>query len=304
MAETGRVAPADTRRRPVLFGEVLFDGFPDGSKVLGGAPFNVAWHLRAFALAPLFVSRVGEDADGRAIRAAMEGWGLDTSGLQTDRAHPSGAVRVSLRDNEPAFDIVPECAYDFIDPNQFPPLDSAGPLYHGSLALRNPASQAALEVLKARLRCPAFLDVNLRRPWWHLEGILYLLAGATWVKFNERELTELLPHVGDASRRLIELQQRFGLRLLILTRGAKGAVVRTGRGDTFELRPNRGIHVVDTVGAGDAFAAVLLLGLIRDWPLGTTLERAQAFASAIVGIRGAVSIDPGFYRSFSEKWGV
>ena len=292
------------RSRPVVFGEVLFDGFPDGSKVLGGAPFNLAWHLQAFGLAPLFVSRVGNDADGRAIRAAMEDWGLDPSGLQTDRAHPSGAVRVSLRDNEPVFDIVPECAYDFIESDLFPTFEDAGPLYHGSLALRHPASRAALEVLKARLRCPVFLDVNLRPPWWRPEQILDLLADATWAKFNERELAELLPHVGDASRRLTELQQRFGLQLLILTRGGKGALVRTAQGGTYEISPKQGIHGVDTVGAGDAFASILLLGLAREWPLGTTLERAQTFASAIVGIRGAVSTDPGFYRPFADAWGA
>jgi len=33
-----------------IFGEVLFDQFPDGQQVLGGAPFNVAWHLQAFGL--------------------------------------------------------------------------------------------------------------------------------------------------------------------------------------------------------------------------------------------------------------
>ena len=37
-----------------VFGEVLFDVFPDGKQVLGGAPFNVAWHLQAFGIAPYF----------------------------------------------------------------------------------------------------------------------------------------------------------------------------------------------------------------------------------------------------------
>ena len=48
-----------TTQRPVIFGEVLFDRFPDGSVVLGGAPFNVAWHLQAFGRAPLFISTGG-----------------------------------------------------------------------------------------------------------------------------------------------------------------------------------------------------------------------------------------------------
>jgi sugar/nucleoside kinase (ribokinase family) len=57
--------------RPCIFGEVLFDHFPDGKRVLGGAPFNVAWHLQAFGEAPRFISRVGDDAEGDEIRTAM-----------------------------------------------------------------------------------------------------------------------------------------------------------------------------------------------------------------------------------------
>lgn len=50
-----------------IFGEVLFDHFPDGSRVLGGAPFNVAWHTQAFGLAPCFISRIGNDPAGYEI---------------------------------------------------------------------------------------------------------------------------------------------------------------------------------------------------------------------------------------------
>ena len=35
-----------------LFGEVLIDQFPEGQRILGGAPFNVAWHLQAFGQKP------------------------------------------------------------------------------------------------------------------------------------------------------------------------------------------------------------------------------------------------------------
>ncbi len=53
--------------RPVIFGEVLYDCFPDGQAVLGGAPFNVAWHLQGFGRAPLFISRVGDDPLGHHV---------------------------------------------------------------------------------------------------------------------------------------------------------------------------------------------------------------------------------------------
>ncbi|NIV35790.1 MAG: carbohydrate kinase, partial [Anaerolineae bacterium] len=61
--------------RPVIFGEVLFDEFEDGSAVLGGAPFNVAWHLQGFGLNPLFISRIGTDALGAQVQQQMRDWG-------------------------------------------------------------------------------------------------------------------------------------------------------------------------------------------------------------------------------------
>ena len=49
---------------------------PDGSRVLGGAPFNVAWHLRGFGANPLVISAVGDDAEGREVLERMTSWDL------------------------------------------------------------------------------------------------------------------------------------------------------------------------------------------------------------------------------------
>ena len=96
--------------RPAVFGEVLFDRFEDGSSVLGGAPFNVVWHLQGFGLEPLLISRVGNDRLGEQVIAAMESWGMDTRGIQFDKDHPTGTVNVTLNNGQPTFDIVPERA--------------------------------------------------------------------------------------------------------------------------------------------------------------------------------------------------
>ena len=175
----------------IIFGEVLFDCFPDGSEVLGGAPFNVAWHLRGFGLSPCFISRVGTDAQGERIRASMEDWGLDASFLQTDPDHPTGRVRVMIENGEPSYDIVDGSAYDFIQSGEPGGVPTTGLLYHGSLALRHPASAAALSALKAAHRGSIFLDANLRSPWWSRELLLPLLDDADHVKLNEDELTLL-----------------------------------------------------------------------------------------------------------------
>ena len=96
--------------RPLLFGEVLHDCFPDGSRVLGGAPFNVACHLRALGLDPDLVSRVGDDAAGREVLAAMRERTLDRAGIQIDHARPTGRVAVRIDAGEPRFDILADQA--------------------------------------------------------------------------------------------------------------------------------------------------------------------------------------------------
>jgi fructokinase len=293
--------PSDPAR-PVVFGEVLFDRFPDGSVVLGGAPFNVTWHLQAFGLAPLFISRVGDDPLGRRIRNAMAECGMDATGLQVDPAHPTGTVEVTFADGEPHFDIVAERAYDFVDSSNLPPVDEAGLVVHGTLALRHPVSRDACQRLREHLEAPAFVDVNLRAPWWEQERVAGALRSARWAKLNGDELSALATG-GTVEERMSRLQQDAGLELLVVTLGERGALARTASGGIESVAPTtREISVVDTVGAGDAFAAVLVLGLLRSWPLAVTLPRAQAFAEAVVGVRGATVTDPAFYTAFRETW--
>ena len=96
---------------PVIFGEVLYDCFPDGTMVLGGAPFNVAWHLQAFGCTPVFVSSVGTDAAGEKIIKAMDNWGMGTQWIERDPLHPTGRVNVTFVSNEPTYDIVRDSAW-------------------------------------------------------------------------------------------------------------------------------------------------------------------------------------------------
>lgn len=286
--------------RTRIFGEVLFDCFPDGSQVLGGAPFNVAWHLQAFGLAPLFHSRVGTDPAGRDILARMAGWGMTTAEVQHDAGHATGSVRVTLAGGEPAYEIVAGSAYDFIAPPAGPP-PAADWLYHGTLAARFATSRAALQALRTAHAGRLFVDVNLRAPWWQVPSVLRLLAGADCVKLNADEFRLL---AGDDAQpaALAAFAGGYGIRTLIVTRGERGAVAWDAGSGHAGTAPPAAVPVVDTVGAGDAFAAVCLLGLCRHWPLAVTLQRAQDFAGALVGRRGATVAEPGFYRPFLRGW--
>lgn len=288
-------------QRLCIFGEVLFDVFPDGNQVLGGAPFNVAWHLQAFGQNPQLISRVGSDQQGELIRQAMIGWGMNTQSLQTDSTLPTGRVNIELQHGEPVYDIVSPCAYDAIDASLItdPACDF---LYHGSLALRQePSFQALQHILNAGPSC-LFVDVNLRPPWWEKSRVLSLIEKAHWVKLNIDEFDLLFPGSETLSTRLSSFIRQFQLQAAILTHGAQGAEVVRADGERFIVAPGRDVEVVDTVGAGDSFTAVMILGLLNQWPMQLTLERAQVMASSIVSRQGATVPDPLFYNNLLNEW--
>lgn len=287
---------------PIIFGEVLFDCFPDGRQVLGGAPFNVAWHCQAFGLSPILISRIGKDALGEKIKSAMQDWGMGASGLQLDGTHPTGKVEVSFSDGEPSYEIVAGSAWDYIDESLMPEMKNNLLLYHGSLALRNDVSRSALNWLKSKHDIPVFVDINLRAPWWDLSTIQAIMNTSDWLKLSEEELAVVKTEYENITDAMKSLLTENSLETLIVTRGEEGASVLDRRSRLTIVSPVKNIHVVDTVGAGDAFSSIMLVGLYYDWPLFLTLDRAQEFASAIVGIQGATINDTHFYQPFIEDW--
>ena len=299
---------APLQGKPLIYGEVLFDIFPGDKKVLGGAPFNVAWHLQGLGLSPLFISRIGADAEGETVMDAMQRWTMDSSGIQRDALHPTGGVEISLHGTQHRFDIRPEQAYDHIECE---PLEDAvrgqklSLIYQGSLIARNAASRDSLRQLARETQLPIFVDVNLRDPWWDAGTIEGLLKTARWAKLNDEELATVMPGSAQTEdsleRAAKEVLSRFELDAIVVTRGAEGAFITSTEG-TVSGRPPPVAKLVDTVGAGDAFCAVTLFGLHTGWSASRTLERALAFASAICEQRGATSANPELYRRTLASW--
>jgi len=287
-----------------VFGEVLMDQFPDGQQVLGGAPFNVAWHLQAFGQNPCFITRIGNDAMGGSIRQVMTDWGMTVETVQIDPDYPTGTVEVTINNNEPGYKILADQAYDFIAAQQLNPANQYSVIYHGTLALRNRVSEQALNTLKAGHPGKIFVDVNLRAPWWHKEPVNQWVNNADWVKLNHDELVQLAEPQNTIQDTMRLFLMKHNLDVLIVTCGSSGAMALTNRGEFLEVTPTGNLSIVDTVGAGDAFSAVLLLGIRQDWPLSVTLERAQAFASALVTQRGATVKDLNFYQTFIDVWAI
>jgi fructokinase len=312
VTEVGDLQPQSPARRggrPVVVGEVLFDRFSDGSRVLGGAPFNVAWSLQAFGLRPLLITRVGRDRLGEEVLRSMEAWGLDQSGVQIDPVHPTGEVLVDLDRGAPRFDILPDRAWDHTDVSLALEALEGGSwslIYHGTLFARSQPSRKTLEVLRGECGLPGFLDVNLRDPWWSLAVVRSALMGTLWIKLNEEELRRLCGDEGlvpggktpEAAR---ELLARHALQAVVMTMAERGALVVTAE-RPLAAAPPRNVEVVDTVGAGDAFSAAFILGLANGWTAELTLPRALEFAAALCSVRGATTDDAGLYDAFKQSW--
>lgn len=296
--------------RPLIVGEVLFDCFPGGRKQLGGAPFNVAWHLRALGLDPLMLTAVGRDQAGDEVLDAMRAWGLDTSGVTRVEELPTGRVTVELDEGIPTYTIESPSAWDAIPAGDTVAQARAGSfsrLYHGSLGLRDDRTRAAIASLRNALAGRIMVDLNLREGWWTPESVEMAISGTSLLKINSDELETLDVLDGVTLRapvtaRAARLGERSAIREIVVTRGAEGvSALMADESLNLPASPLPG-EVVDTVGAGDAFSALLILGRERGWPDGVTLERASAFAARICTIEGAVSRDPAFYEELQDAW--
>ena len=287
---------------PIVIGEVLLDVFPGREGVLGGAPFNVACHLKGLGLNPLFVSRIGSDPEGERVLERMKSWDISTCSMETDTIHPTGTVRVSLEGGHPSFEILPEQAYDFINGSRLEGLclENAGLVYCGSLILRSSSPADTIRGILEKTGLPLFVDLNLRAPWYTDATIEYLLDTATWLKVSEEELSVVLKgRQVDPDEFMNEgpaVCESLGLERLVVTYGARGAAAADRR-EAFFSPPEVPGKIANTVGAGDAMSAMMIKGILQKIPIDRSLEMGVRIASSVCTIDSAVPREPGAFYS-------
>jgi fructokinase len=88
----------------------------------------------------------------------------------------------------------------------------------------------------------------------------------------------------------------FAIDAVALTRGSRGSTLYHG-GNRWDMPPVQVVDLVDTVGAGDGFCAVLIAGYLRQRPWIEVLDQASRFASRICGIPGAIPDNDGIYSA-------
>jgi len=276
----------------VGLGEILWDILPDAKK-LGGAPANFAYHAQALGGKGVVVSCVGNDELGREILERLEQLGLSRDYIAVDKDHPTGTVTVELdEDGKPDYIIHENVAWDFI------PADSglselavrADAVCFGSLCQRSDVSRNTVTrfLEDTEPHCIRVFDINLRQSYYNRDVIDRMLGLSTVLKLNDEELgvvAKLLEISGSETDVLAELVEVYRLRLIVVTRGAKGSRLYNPEGDS--SHPGFPAKVADTVGAGDAFTAAITLGLLHDLPLDEMSEHANRVAAFVCSQSGA-----------------
>jgi fructokinase len=301
----------------VVFGEALVDDFKT-EQVVGGAPFNVARHLAAFMSPQLMITRIGNDQNGIVVRAEFERFAMSQRGLQVDKMEETGRVVVERGEKGHRFVIPAGQAYDYIDAGAaIAALGEveAKAIYFGTLVQRTEHAREALYEVLGACKATRFLDLNLRAGHTDQPSVLRSLDAADILKVNEEELQALFawyfgidpaapPLSGEEVRAACgALLKKFDLQALIVTLGHRGSIYFAADGNEILTRDTPvPPFIIDTVGAGDAFSAIFLLGRARGWPLEQTLARANEFAGAICAITGAVPQELGFYDKWVGRW--
>lgn len=301
--------PSGSGRRPVAgpvtcIGETMAALVPeptgplDGAGLLGiriaGAESNVAMYLADHGVPARWVSALGDDPFGRRIRAEVAASGVDVSGVRTDPDRPTGllvkdpgtgSTRVHYyRRGSAASAMTP----DLLDDEA---VRSAGLIHLSGITPALSAGcrdlvTALLEPGLAERPCPVSLDVNYRAALW-ADGaaatVLLGLARRADITFVGLDEAQALWGEGltDAAAVRDLLPQP---PVLVVKDGARAATAFDGAG--VHTVPARRVEVVEPVGAGDAFAAGFLAGLLRGEDTVRALRLGHLTAGAALRVPG------------------
>lgn len=287
-----------------VIGELLVDSLPEGDRI-GGAPFNVAFHLHRMGWPVQLITRIGDDDHGRDIMAFLNRIRFPADGIQIDPDHPTGTVDVRLDENGvPTFDIRTDVAYDYLDLSKVS-ADRSAMVYVGTLVQRTDRTFAGVQDFLARQRTDlgVFVDLNLRPPHVRDDALSATLDRAAVVKLSGEELAVVRRLRQDASGTDDDsawLRNTFNLDAVIVTRGGDGASLAVA--DRTVLIPAAPVgHLVDTVGAGDGFAAVAIMGLLANQAPERFGPWAAAFAADLCGESGAIPESDSIYHKLDIR---
>jgi len=226
----------------VGLGELLWDVFQEG-KQLGGAPANFAYMTNLLGDTGVVASRIGADELGDEAKQRLQHLGLQSDFVQTDAAHATGTVKVEVDPSgQPTFEIAQPVAWDYFawTPEWQSLAAKADAVCFGTLAQRCGQSRETIRAFLRAVRPAATrsVAVSLRQNCYSAQTLSESVSLADIIKVNHDELPVVaklleLPFIYDDTRAANWLREKFGAKLVCMTRGARGSLL-VGEEETSE----------------------------------------------------------------------
>ena len=278
----------------VAIGEILWDVFPDGAK-FGGAPANFACSAAELAneeFKVTLVSAVGNDKLGDGAIDALRARAVSTDFIQRVD-YPTGRVDVHLNHAGIAsYEFASDSAWDYIswNPKLSQLANQCDAVCFGTLGQRSRESSSTIRqfIESTPTQAIRIFDVNIRKPFINEECVLSSLKLANALKLNEEELpaiASLCGLQGNPQALLPKIAKRYDLHLIALTLGDKGSILLAG--DEMDESHVLASDVIDTVGAGDAFTATLVVDMLNQQNLSIMNRHANQVAAYVCSQAGA-----------------
>jgi fructokinase len=272
-------------------GELLWDLLPSGKK-LGGAPCNFAFHAMQAGCDAYAISAIGKDELGTELKHYLHELGLSDQYVQ-ENVFPTSTVTVKLDENgSPEFIIHENVAWDHIlwNKDMEKLAKKIDALCFGSLAQRNPESEHSIKsfIQATKPACLKVFDINLRQNYYSREIIINSLQLSDVLKLNEDELPVVSGYLdlnGNTELQLEQILSHFNLKYVVYTLGSNGSIIKSNTESSFMMVPK--VSVADTVGAGDAFTAIFIAGVLKDIPLREIHKMATEIAAYVCTQKGA-----------------
>lgn len=275
-------------------GEILWDVFDTGPR-FGGAPANFAGSFAKLSGASAqtwMLSAVGNDELGSRAIERLRAQGVDTNWV-TQIDCPTGQVFIQLNEAGSAeYEFLDQVAWDQLEtrPGLLILAMDLDAICFGSLGQRSPQSEKTIQAVVSATPSSALrvFDVNLRPPFVDSQIVERSLQIANTLKLNDDELPVLANWFslsGSPIEQLRAIAERFTLDTVALTRGDQGSIVV--QGGAVSEHGGVATEVIDTVGAGDAFTARLVLGLLRGESLDELNQAANELAARVCATAGA-----------------
>jgi fructokinase len=259
--------------------------------MIGGAPANFCYHAKNLGADAAIISATGNDALGAEIENTLIEKGIKHILNHPD--YPTGTVTVELKNGIPDYIIHENVAWDFIRLNNeaLSWIKTADSICFGTLGQRSIVSAEAIDQALDSVAPKALkvLDVNLRQQYFSKEILEKSFNRANVVKLNDEEfeiIGTMFGLSGSQNLKCRALMNLFQIDVVALTMGEKGSLLLTTNEESFVSVPK--VKVIDTVGAGDSFTAVMVMGLLNKKPLHELHNEATEYAAKVCTFSGAM----------------